>query len=266
MELFPYRIILFTFIINCLSAQNPVQNLNEYSVFSPELATQKTIRVLLPEGYRRDGKGHPVIYMHDAQNLFDESASYSGEWGVDETMKALGSDHIVIGIDHGGELRIEELTPFTHPKYGGGRGGDYADFIVNTLKPHIDSTFNTLTTKEHTLMAGSSLGGLITHYSLFTYPEVFGAGIIFSPSYWYSEQIFDLTRIGLEGERPGIYMATGALEPESAGADHKRMTVLLRQLGYTTRELRSLIREGAGHNEKFWRDEFPRAMEWINNR
>jgi predicted alpha/beta superfamily hydrolase len=65
-------------------------------------------------------KKYSVIYMHDAQNLFDAKTSYSGEWNVDEKLDSLKAPVIVVGIEHGNEKRIDELTPYKNEKYGGG--------------------------------------------------------------------------------------------------------------------------------------------------
>ena len=56
--------------------------------------------------------------MHDAQNLFDASTSYAGEWNIDETLDSINAQVIVIGVEHGGDKRIDELTPFKNQKYG----------------------------------------------------------------------------------------------------------------------------------------------------
>ena len=72
--------------------------------------------------------------MHDAQNLFDAKTSFAGEWNVDETLDSLNAEVIVVGIEHGNEKRLDELTPFKNEKYGGGNGDKYLDFIVTTLK------------------------------------------------------------------------------------------------------------------------------------
>lgn len=265
MDNFSYRIILFVFIFNGLHAQNPSPEVLQLSIFAPQLAAEKNIRVLLPENYRESGVPHAVIYMHDAQNLFDASTAYAGEWEVDETLKRLSSDHIVVGIDHGNEKRIDELTPYKNEAYGGGRGGAYANFIVNTLKPVIDERFNTYGDRKNTLIAGSSLGGLISHYMLLTYPKTFGGAILFSPSYWFSEKIFDLTKKANTTDQPKIYLATGALEPGATVPNHQKMVSLLQELGYAPENLKAVIREGAEHNEAFWRSEFPKAMEWFDD-
>ena len=82
--------------------------------------------------------------MHDAQNLFDAKTSFMGEWNIDEKLDSLNAQVIVVGIETT-DKRTEELTPFKNLKHGGGNADAYLDFIVNTLKPYIDTKFRTKT-------------------------------------------------------------------------------------------------------------------------
>jgi alpha-glucosidase len=53
--------------------------------------------------------------MHDGQNVFDEVTSFSGEWGVDEAIDTLGlktKECIVVGVDNGGDKRLNEYCPY----------------------------------------------------------------------------------------------------------------------------------------------------------
>ena len=53
--------------------------------------------------------------MHDGQNVFDDATSFSGEWGVDEALDTLGLKYkecIVVGIDNGGDKRLNEYCPY----------------------------------------------------------------------------------------------------------------------------------------------------------
>jgi alpha-glucosidase len=87
--------------------------------------------------------------MHDAQNLFDSKTSYAGEWNIDEKLDSINAELIVIGIEHGNDKRMDELTPFKNDKYGGGNADAYLEFIVKTLKPQIDQKYRTKTKKKH---------------------------------------------------------------------------------------------------------------------
>ena len=89
-----------------------------FSIVSPELQTTKKIWLYLPKNYSASKKKYSVIYMPDAQNLFDAKTAYSGEWNIDEKLDSLSAQVIVVGIEHGNEKRLEELTPYPHEKYG----------------------------------------------------------------------------------------------------------------------------------------------------
>ncbi|WP_224489366.1 alpha/beta hydrolase [Robertkochia flava] len=263
MDAFSYKKLWFILLLAPILSYTQAPNIEKISIEAPELNTQKNIWILIPETTNDPGKKYPVIYMHDAQNLFFKELSYAGEWEVDETIDSLNLEYIIVGIEHGNEKRIDELTPYSHPEYKGGNGKLYSEIIVNTLKPEIERRYPALPDRENTIIAGSSLGGLISHYMLFTYPEVFSKAIIFSPSYWYSEKIFGLTENTEAPADSKIYMATGALEPGSAVTDLERMTELLRSRGFDTEQLYSEIRIDAKHNEAFWSREFPKAILWM---
>ena len=79
---------------------------------------------------------------------------------------------IVVGIDNGPN-RLTEYNPFDNDKFGKGQGDAYIDFLVNTLKPFIDRTYRTMASKEHTIIAGSSMGGFISYYAALKYPNQF---------------------------------------------------------------------------------------------
>ena len=130
--------LLFSLVFNAQSTAS--KQVTTFTIEAPQLQTQKTIWIYLPKNYQNSNNAFSVIYMHDAQNLFDDKTSYVGEWHVDEFLDTLTArQSIIVGIEHGGEKRIDELTPYTHEKYGGGKGDNYLAFIVNTLKPYIDS-------------------------------------------------------------------------------------------------------------------------------
>jgi predicted alpha/beta superfamily hydrolase len=154
-----------------------------------QLNRTRRIWVYLPKGYKTSRKKYPVLYMHDGQNLFDKATSFAGEWGIDEAMDSIKNACIVVGIDNGGVKRMNEYNPNNTKQFGKGEGKAYLAFIVNNLKPFIDKKYRTLADKQHTYMAGSSMGGLISFYAGLYYPQVFGALGVFSPSFWIAPQI-----------------------------------------------------------------------------
>lgn len=170
------------------------KQVSNFLIEVPQLHTTKIIWVYLPKNYETSKKKYPVMYMHDAQNLFDAKTSLVGEWNIDEKLDSLKAQVIIIGIEHGNEKRIEELTPYKNEKYGGGNANNYLEFIVKILKPEIDSKYRTKTNSRNTAIMGSSLGGLLSYYAVLKYPETFGKAAIFSPSFWFNrKEIIELT-------------------------------------------------------------------------
>jgi predicted alpha/beta superfamily hydrolase len=234
----------------------------------PGLGRERTLRLYLPPSYESSpDKRYPVIYMHDGQNLFDDATSYAGEWGVDETLDAFartrGFEAIVVGIDHGGDERLHELSPWTNPKYGAAQGEQYMDFVVDTVKPFIDARYRTLPDRRNTAIAGSSMGGLISHYALLRYPQVFGKAAIFSPSYWYSGEVYAQTAAHPWPADTRVYFYIGGREGDESVPDVERMLPLLATPDHAVREITLHIEPGAQHDEKAWRAEFPRAVAWL---
>jgi predicted alpha/beta superfamily hydrolase len=233
----------------------------------PGLNRQRTLRLCLPPSYASEpGKRHPVIYMHDGQNLFDAATSFAGEWGVDETMAQLaretGFEALVVGIDNGGEHRNTEMAPFDHKQLGTAEGAAYLDFIVKTVKPFIDAGWRTRPEREHTALIGSSLGGLISHAALLWHGDVFSRYGLFSPSYWAAPQLFDATARARLPADTRIRLYCGGKEGrdmvEPAGRMHR---LLGRQL--PPAQLRLHLDGDANHNEAAWRAELPTALRFL---
>jgi predicted alpha/beta superfamily hydrolase len=234
----------------------------------PGLGRERTLRLYLPPSYESSpARRYPVIYMHDAQNLFDDATSFVGEWGVDEALDELartrGFEAIVVGIDHGGEERTHELSPWTNPKYGAAQGEQYVAFVVDTVKPFIDARYRTRPGRESTAIIGSSMGGLISHYALLRYPQVFGMAAIFSPSYWYSGEVYAQTTAHPWPRGTRTYFYIGEREGDESVPDVERMIALLGTQDHAAREVTLHVEPGAEHNERAWRAEFPRAVAWL---
>ena len=238
--------------------------MHTFAIEAPQLDTIRKIWVYLPKGYEASEKKYPVMYMHDAQNLFDAETSFVGEWKVDEYLDSLSEQNIiVVGIEHGNENRIAELTPFANEKYGGGEADKYLEFIRLTLKPHVDATYRTLKNVENTSIMGSSLGGLVSFYAIFEYPETFGQAGVFSPSFWFSEDIFNFVKEAELDSQKRFYFLVGGAESEEMLPDLERMVELLKQKGLPKKNLSVNIIEGGEHNEAFWSKSFPEAYSWL---
>jgi len=175
-----------------------------YANFSSRNISPRNVEVWLPPGYSIKKK-YAVLYMHDGQMLFDSTNTWNKqEWGVDETINSLMKnkqlkDCIVVGIWSVDYRWLEYLPakPFkalpaslqdsiiADLKFSNVKplSDQYLRFIVTELKPFIDKTYPTLTGKENTYIAGSSMGGLISLYAVCEYPNVFGGAACLS-THW----------------------------------------------------------------------------------
>jgi predicted alpha/beta superfamily hydrolase len=237
-------------------------------VYSPELANRRDVLVYLPPSYHGGRRSYPVLYMHDGQNLFDPATSFAGDWGMGRIMEAearRGLEAIVIGVPNRGDERLDEYSPFPDPAArGGGRGDAYATFLARTLKPLVDRRFRTRASRDHTLIAGSSMGGLISLYALFRHPRAFGVAGVLSPSLWFGGGAI-FSHVGRAAFVPArIYLDIGALEGAEHVANARRLRDLLLAKGYRTgRDLRWLESRAGRHDERSWGRRFARALPWL---
>lgn len=235
--------------------------------YMPQLNRYRRIWIYLPQDYFSTINAYPVVYMHDAQNLFDAVYAPFGEWNVDSTMEALfglfSPSAIIVGVDHGGNNRINEYAPWVNGQYGGGEGELYAQFIVNTLKPFIDATFRTMPNRENTCIGGSSMGGLISLYTALNYPAVFSKAAIFSPSFWFSDTLQQFMNTVTYSQAQRFYFLAGQNESSTMVSDMQAVAAKLVQQGFPASYINTVIKSDGQHSEWFWKREFGDAFSWL---
>lgn len=245
---------------------SPNVQLMDSAFYMPQLKRNRRIWVYLPADYKKSAnKKYPVLYLQDGQNLFNEQTAAFGEWGIDECLDSLqkqtGKSCIVIGIDNGGEKRLTEYNPYDNEKYGKGEGSQYLDFIVNTLKPFVDSKYRTLKDAPHTFIGGSSMGALISLYGLIQYPKTFGAAGIFSPSFSIAPQIYRDVEKTVWPDFLRFYFYAGGKESATMVSDVKKMYDLIAQKH--NYDMEEKIYPPGQHNEQEWRKEFAGFYTWL---
>jgi predicted alpha/beta superfamily hydrolase len=232
----------------------------------PELGRTRRIWVMLPDDYDTSENHYPVWYLHDGQNLFDAATSFAGEWGLDEYLHGSSAPpcrSILIGIDNGGMHRTDEYAPWINSQYNaGGQGGAYAAFVVNTLKPFVDGYFRTLPDWEHTCTAGSSLGGLISAFSLLEYPDVFSRAGILSPAFWFNrDEIMELAQNSSLPAGTHVYMIAGQNESATMASHMNEMRDLLIASGVPAQQVTAVADPSGAHNEAYWGQAFPAVYD-----
>lgn len=232
------------------------------------LGTKRTLSLYLPANYEQDTIAYPVIYFMDGQSLFDEKILEGDEWQLDEVLDSIGAtgglQAIVVGVYNADDRRTE-YKPFLSPhlpKEKSVSGDKHAEWIATDLKQWVDARYRTKSTAAATIIGGASLGGLMSYYMLTTFPEVYGGAIVFSPSFWVHDKVYDLDKQVKDLSTKRIYMNAGAIEKPTVVSIEK-MASILRKRGMNDDNLKVDIEKDEGHWHMTWRKGFRKAFPWI---
>ena len=184
---------------------------------------ERPVRVFVPS--HEEGETFPVIYMTDGQNLFDKESSGFGCWYTreavrDERQKS-GRAAIIVGVHNTDPWRTNELMPASigeiccpeEARSWIDPQGEFFDaFIVRTLIPAVEARFPVKPGRENRAFCGSSMGGLMSFFTVLSHPELFCAAGVLSPAFHlYSEADMRRWLQGLKIEqKPFLYLYTGA--------------------------------------------------------
>jgi len=219
----------------------------------------RDIIILLPDGYKNSTERYPVLYMHDGQNIFDPSTvGFGVDWQIDEALDSLTRQGkvqkmIVVGIYNSPNRRDEySNSPL---------GDEYMKFLVNRVKPMIDSIYRTKPERDFTWTAGSSMGGLISFMLLWEYNDVFSKAGSFSPAFKIDrfDYVSTVQRTAHKKKSFKLYIDNGGVGLESRlqpGIDE--MIALLKEIGYKEgTDFITVFDPTAEHNEPAWAKRVP---------
>jgi len=292
----------------------PTLKLNDYSgnlssgtiksidSFPSKFVRARNVDVWLPNNYSEDKK-HAVLYMHDGQMLFDANRTWNKqEWKVDEIVGGLIDstkikDCIVVAIWNHSDIRWSDYFPkkpfdalpqkFIDSMVASARennrpnllengiqSDNYLKFIVEEVKPFIDTNFSTLTTSENTFISGSSMGGLISMYAMCEYPEVFGGAACLSTHIVGAmpmennpipEAFFSYLEQNLPSPKTHkIYFDYGTKTLDEFYLPYQeRMNEVLKLKGFNETTSKNLKFEGHDHSENSWNQRFQIPVEFL---
>lgn len=252
-----------------------------------ELERERVVRVYLPKSYGEGEKRYRVIYMHDGQNVFDpKDSSFNMAWEVDKVLESRNEEYIVVAVDNNTlpGKRLDEYSPWVnnwdelvmkYEKLGpkGGEGEAYGEFFAKTLVKFIDENYRTINSRQGRVVAGSSMGGLISLYIGFKYQEVFSAIGAFSTAAWFAEKGLNSFIQNVELKEPmKVYLDIGTNETSDESIKeypniYVRGTLeverILKERGFNSSNLLTVVEEGAIHNEIAWNRRFPLFLDFI---
>lgn len=249
--------------------------IKKWSITIPELTgdQKRHAYVYVPNDFKRNpDQRYPVLYMFDGHNVFfDKDATYGKSWGMKDYMIRTKTPMIIAAVEcnhNPNNGRLSEYSPYTFkdPELGHirGRGRTTMNWLVHTFKPFIDRNFPTIPDRNHTFIAGSSMGGLMSLYAVLSYNRTFSRAAALSPSLWIApqqvERLLSRARIGRDTV---VYMDYGSNE----FSRHENMA---QQFGLAAARLMELgilldcrIVPGGEHCEASWERQIPFFMNTL---
>ena len=246
----------------------------KWNVTIPKLSgdTPRRAYIWLPEDYEENpDKRYPVMYMFDGHNVFfDEDATFGKSWGMAKYLYENPKDLIIVAVEcnHEGNRRLVEYAPMTYDnsEHGHirGKGSVMMNWMVKELKPYIDATYRTLPDRKNTIIAGSSMGGLIALYGVTVYNHVFQRGACLSPSLWTGpRKIQRLVEQADVKNDTTIYMDYGSEEMFNHPSNVKALMDMDRLLVTKRVNLAFRIVPGGTHSEASWEKQIPIFMDCL---
>ena len=246
----------------------------KWDVAIPKLSGDMTRRVYLylPESYREEpGRRYPVMYMFDGHNVFfDEDATFGKSWGMNDFMESSGKQLMIVGVEcnHRGNCRLSEYSPvsFSDPELGKirGRGSATMNWMVGELKPYIDEHYRTLPDRENTIIAGSSMGGLMALYAVTAYNQVFSRAACLSPSLWVAPgKLLEIAARSAIRRGTVVYMDYGEKELDNHGVSQQALISMAQLLLVKGVNLTFRIAPGGTHSEASWEKQIPVFMDCL---
>ena len=241
----------------------------------PTLPTKEPRRlyVYLPHDYYSSDKHYPVLYMFDGHNVFyDNHATFGRSWGMKEYLTRTKLPLILVAVECNteGERRMNEYSPWDMdciPELADkeGLGKVTMDWMSGPLKQEIDSRYRTLPDRENTLIAGSSMGGLMALYAVSAYNDVYSGAAALSACFWIGgENLSDLLDETHYKDPTMVYMDYGTAEdPEGNTLDISDMFKAADALTKAGVHVAARAVPGAAHNEAAWEKRIPVFMDYL---
>lgn len=246
-----------------------------YNFYYKELNRVFSVDIWTPDGYPASQNRYPVLYMHDGQNCIKPAGLSGQSWQVDRTVTNLPEGilkPVVVMVYSADGTRNADYMPanwwellptgkntITVPGENTIQTANsqaYIDFLTDVLKPFVDQWFMTLSDQQYTLVAGSSMGALVSVYAIQYRPDVFGAAMALSyPALneWWSWEKRTFLEQMPEANSVRLYIdaGTGNLD-NSFFPQYNEIEPMLTEAGWDSEHFCSRVYPGADHNEGAW--------------
>ena len=157
--------------------------------YSSILGHEHRARVYVPPGYDENTLAeYPVAFLQDGQNLFFPEEAFAGrDWRFDSThfqLRSMGAveDMVLVGL-YSDSDRMEEYTKPGYELYGRS--------LVEEVVPAVEAKLRVVRERRYRSVWGSSLGGVVSFYTVWQYPEIFGAAVCMSSTFSHKDDLLE---------------------------------------------------------------------------
>lgn len=248
----------------------------------------KKVYIWKPADYdEKSEEKYSVIYMFDGQSVLttgkdkgmdNDEVSWNVSEHVTSMMKVTDNKSIIVAVDNNDVYRTDELVPDlgeinmeNEPANAKAedlskkRGSAFADFLCDTVMPYINENFNVYTDAQHTALAGASLGGLETFYTVLSHPDKFGTGGVMSATFdmYAKKEWKEFLNDKLKSENaPFLYFYAGGYKTDNGDVTETMYNYLVKN-GYSKNKLVFNKYESGEHMIEYWRSIYPEFLEAV---
>ncbi|MBS2027145.1 MAG: hypothetical protein JST54_04500 [Deltaproteobacteria bacterium] len=153
-------------------------------------ANTRDVFVYLPPQYFQASDALPVIYNHDGREALTKGQFDQKLQGSIDGSTSAPIILVTVALDdqnNRGNEYVWDYDPTYSPQVAPNpRGDEYVKLLSDELVPFIDTHYRTLADASHRVVAGQSLGGLISGYIAFQRPEIWGHSASQSGSFFWN--------------------------------------------------------------------------------
>jgi predicted alpha/beta superfamily hydrolase len=152
------------------------------------LGRKHALRAYVPPGYWENTlKKYPVLFMQDGKNLFFPDEAFGGQdWGVGGSLELLNGMNVIDKVVVIGIYSGDRMAEYTKPGYEA-----YGRSVVEEIVPRASERLRLIGGPKETGVMGSSLGGVVSFYMAWQYPEIFGAAACMSSTFSHRDDLVD---------------------------------------------------------------------------
>lgn len=260
--------------------------------------TPRKVHVFLPRDYETSQQRYPVIYMNDGDTAFFPGGAVNKSWRMADLLSDLYRTRQITPVIVVAICPLVRDREYTHAQVWDRPSGglsQYAAYVANSVKGFIDTHYRTLAEAEHTLILGSSHGGLAAFYLATHYPHRFRLVGALSSSFWVgldsslsgkhsfpqlpflhslrSSELINSARSTLQNsqERLTIYLDWGLvreggfhnsfIEDRATVRGREMKELLINEFGYRLNDTLFVVEDPQGdHTEESWSRRMPQVL------